>query len=93
MTILYLNLQITRSDQTSGHTKWTVSLVIANGRFNLPRGVCVGMYELTDSLYHPRGNEMKKQSEMWQLKKTRLKKLSPAEFVEIFDVATPRKQR
>ena len=52
-----------RSDQTSGHTKWTVSLVIAHGRFNLPRGVCVGMYELdlTDSLYHPRGNEMKKQ--------------------------------
>ena len=35
---------------------------------------------------------MEKQSEMWQLKK-RLKKLSPTEFVEIFDVATPRKQR
>ena len=30
---------------------------------------------------------------MWQLKKQDLKKLSPTEFVEIFDVATPRKQR
>ena len=36
--------------------------------------------------------EMKKQSEMRQLKK-RLKKLSPTEFADIFDVATPRKQR
>ena len=55
MTILFLNLQITRSD-IRPHIKWTASLVIAYGHFNLPRGfvwICVGMYVLTYSLYHP----------------------------------------
>ena len=33
------------------HIKWVVSLVIAYGCFNLPRGVCVGMYGLI--LHHP----------------------------------------
>ena len=33
------------------HIKWVVSLVIAYGCFNLPLGVCVGMYGLT--LHHP----------------------------------------
>ena len=31
----FLNLQITRSD-IKPHTKWAVSLVIADGHFNLP---------------------------------------------------------
>ena len=47
------NLQITRSD-IRPHIKWAVSLVIAYGHFNLPRGfvwVCMRTY----SLYHPRG--------------------------------------
>ena len=35
MTILFLNLQITKSDIRS-HIKWTVSLVIAYCHFNLP---------------------------------------------------------
>ena len=29
----FLNLQIRSTDQTSGHTKWAVSLVIAYGHF------------------------------------------------------------
>ena len=37
MTIIVLNLQITRSDIRS-HTKWTVSLVIEYGHSNLPQG-------------------------------------------------------
>ena len=49
LTILFLlaNHQIR-------HIKWAVSLVIAYGYLNLPL-VCVGMYGLTYSLYHPRG--------------------------------------
>ena len=35
--------------------KWAVSLVIAYGYFNLPSGVCVGMYGLTYSLCYPEG--------------------------------------
>ena len=54
MTILFLNLQITKSDMRP-HIKLAVSLVIAYGDFNLPQGFCVGMYELTHSLYHPEG--------------------------------------
>ena len=55
MTILFLNLQkITRSD-IRPHIKWAVSLLIAYGHFNLPQEVCVGIYRLTYSLYHPRG--------------------------------------
>ena len=38
MTILFLNLQIVRSD-IRPHIKWAVSLVIAYGHFNLPRGI------------------------------------------------------
>ena len=44
MAILFLNLQITRSD-VKPHMKWVVSLVIAFGHFNLPQGfvwVCMG---------------------------------------------------
>ena len=41
----FLNLQITRSD-ISPHIKWAVSLVIAYGHFNLPRGL------YGDGLYH-----------------------------------------
>ena len=37
ITILFLNLQITRSD-IRPHIKWAVSLVIAYGHFNLPHG-------------------------------------------------------
>ena len=37
MTILFLNLQITRSE-IRPHIKWAVTLVIAYGHFNLPRG-------------------------------------------------------
>ena len=46
MTILFLNLQITRSD-IRPHMKWVVSLVIAYGHFNLPQGfvwVCMGQH-------------------------------------------------
>ena len=39
MTIPFLKLQITRSD-TRPHIKWAVSLVIAYGQFNFPRGLC-----------------------------------------------------
>ena len=39
MTILFLNLQLTRSD-IRPHIKLTVSLVIAYGHFNLPWGLC-----------------------------------------------------
>ena len=45
MTILFLNLQIIRSD-IRPHIKWVVSLVIAYGHFNLPLGfvwVCMGI--------------------------------------------------
>ena len=43
-------------DQTSGHTSWAVSLVIAHGHFILPQGlrfvwVCMSFIAL--SLYHP----------------------------------------
>ena len=44
MTILFLNLQITRS-AIRPHIKQADSLVIANGHFNLPQGfvwVCMG---------------------------------------------------
>ena len=37
MAILFLKLQITRTDITP-HIKWAVSLVIAYGHFNLPHG-------------------------------------------------------
>ena len=46
MTILFLNLQITRSD-IRPHIKWAVSLVIAYGHFNLPQGfvwVCMSSH-------------------------------------------------
>ena len=42
MTILFLTLQITRSD-IRPHMKWVVGLVIAYGPFNLPQG-CVCVY-------------------------------------------------
>ena len=36
--------------------KWTVNLVIADGHFLIfDLLICKGMYELTYSLYHPRG--------------------------------------
>ena len=35
MTSYFFNLQITRSD-TRPHIKWAVSLLIADGHFNLP---------------------------------------------------------
>ena len=41
MTILFLNLQFTRSDIRS-HIKLAVSLVIEYDHFNLPHSVCVG---------------------------------------------------
>ena len=44
MTILFLNLQITRLD-IRPHIKWAVSLVITYSHFNLPQGfvwVCMG---------------------------------------------------
>ena len=37
MTILFLKLQITRSD-IKPHIKWAVSLLIAYGQFNFPQG-------------------------------------------------------
>ena len=37
MTILFLKLQITRSD-IRPHIKWAVSLVFAYGQFNFPQG-------------------------------------------------------
>ena len=46
MTILFLNLQIIRSD-IRPHIKWGVSLVIAYGHFNLPQvivWVCMSSY-------------------------------------------------
>ena len=49
MTILYLNLLITRSDIRL-HIKWTVSLVTAYGYFNLPQGLCGYVW-----VHHPRG--------------------------------------
>ena len=36
---------------------WDVSLVIAYGHFNLPLGLCVGMYGLTYSHYHPKRSQ------------------------------------
>ena len=48
----YHFLSLQSPDQTSDHTKWAVSLVIAYGHFNLPQGF-VGV---TYSLYHPRGS-------------------------------------
>ena len=53
MTILFLNLEITRSD-IMPHIKWAVSLVIAYGHFNLPQGfvwVCTSLLTLST----PRG--------------------------------------
>ena len=44
MAIIFLNLQITRSD-VRPYIKWTVSLVIAYGHVNLSQGfvwVCMG---------------------------------------------------
>ena len=41
MTILFQNLQITRSD-IRPHIKWAVSLVTAYGHFNLPQGGLCG---------------------------------------------------
>ena len=38
MTILFLNLQIIRSD-IRPDIKWAVSLLIAYGHFNLPQGI------------------------------------------------------
>ena len=49
MTILFINLQVTRSDIRL-HIKWVVRLVIAYGHYS-SSGVCVGMYGLTYSLY------------------------------------------
>ena len=49
----FLNLQIIRSD-IRPHIKWAGSLVIAYGHFQSSSGVCVGIYGLTYSLYHPR---------------------------------------
>ena len=46
MTILFLTLQVTRSDIRL-HIKLAVSLVIAYGHFNLPQGfvwVCMGKH-------------------------------------------------
>ena len=46
MTILFQNLQISRSD-IRPHIKWAVSLVIACGHFNLPPGffcTCIGQH-------------------------------------------------
>ena len=37
MTIIFLNLQITRLD-IKQHIKWADSLVIEYGQFNLPQG-------------------------------------------------------
>ena len=55
MTILFQNLQITRSD-IRPHIKWAVGLVIVYMvTLIFLRGVCVGMYGLTYSLYRPRG--------------------------------------
>ena len=39
-------------EQTSDLIKWAVSLVLADGHFSLPQGLCVAMYGLTYSLYH-----------------------------------------
>ena len=50
----FLNWQITRSD-IRPDTKWAISLLIAYGYFNHPQGFYVGIYGLTYSLYHPRG--------------------------------------
>ena len=54
MAILFQNSQNTRSD-IRPHIKWAVSLVIACGHFILPQGFVWMLYELTYSLYHPRG--------------------------------------
>ena len=41
--------------------KWAVSLVLADGHFNLPQGLCVGMHGLTYSLYHTVGYSQRSQ--------------------------------
>ena len=47
MTILFLNVQITRSD-IRPHMKWVINLVIAYGHFNLPqRFVCYVRVDIT----------------------------------------------
>ena len=50
----FLCLQITGAD-VGPQVKWAVNLVTADGKFNFPQGFCVGMFELTYSLYHPKG--------------------------------------
>ena len=60
MTILFLGLQITRSD-IRPHIKWGISMVTEYDHFNLPQGivsVCVGQH-LGYSLYHLRGENLK----------------------------------
>ena len=62
MTILFPNLQITRSD-IRPHIKWADSLVIVCGHFNLPQGfvwVCM-VNILTISL--PSGRKRQKNNE------------------------------
>ena len=65
MTIVSLNLQITRSD-IRPQTKWAVCLVIAYGHLIFPppegtllTGVCVSMYGLTDTHITPEENHNK----------------------------------
>ena len=53
MTILFINLQITRSD-IRAH-KVGCQPGAAYGHFNLPQVVCVGVYGLTNSLRQPLG--------------------------------------
>ena len=67
MTILFLNLQITRSD-VRPYIKWAVSLVIAYGHYNLPQGFFVGMYGLT---YHFNNLEGHKQVKQMKMQKTK----------------------
>ena len=55
MTILFRDVQISRSD-IRPHIKWAVSLVILHMVFYSSSGVCVGMYGLTYSFYHPEGS-------------------------------------
>ena len=61
MTILFLNLQITRSD-IRPYIKWAVSRVIAYGHFNLPRGLCGYVWVNMLTLSPPRVQRNKKSS-------------------------------
>ena len=63
VTILFLNLKITRSD-IRPYIKWLsvwwlhmVTLIFLR--------VCVGMYGLTYSLYHPRGIDLRAMTNIW----------------------------